>query len=735
MGKSVPVEKQDVYALDGFQSQDEDQQRGKKDQGGGLSVKDRIAALEAKKKEIAPALEHRPGVKTVLTGDAKSTTPVVYPLHYKRFVRRTSSAAPFKPDTPVHRSHRDEEAVLHAPQPTRSVPTLKSPSATHTSQGLRADRRNTDSIEHHVPFAIAGRHNEKRKKYVASPPQDDGNNHISIASYLHGTREKCIRHGRNSQASAHAVSSPQPFNARSVIAKSRSGAYIPTGLMKMRQMDATSPWVVPNQLLTSKTGSSKSGTETCPDCVAELGIKRREARYGIDETKERSVDHDEPFSGASTSVRHKRSSRAHPYKQRPRHGGSGDEGLVTSRNLGQGLSAIVIEHKGNLRRVVLNSQRRQNVHETMQKLSHELAMVAHRLAFANHKDRESTYHQDDVCAVLSDLNANSRHNRLSSVPELLDMIDQAADEIHVDAGRISDYYGNARDHTDTDHESSSSELFDDVPTPGVLQGYDLRDNRSIVRPLQRQSPRYEATPQLQQVAVPTLTKAGESHFAKPPASATSKAQPDNAVPSLITTEPTMSFTDPGATPAAPETKPDIPTGAVPQPSVPEIPPLSYGTELSDMPTLADITTPEIPKLEPDHHHHGYNPFHSFLNPFHHHKPKADSTPVMPAASSPVTALGCNATPQPQTTSTPLDTPVTPQPPPAVSTVAKPYHHAPGTPPDLSFAQYADEGVKQQQQHIKAAMRMGKERTAQEASAVERDGRRGRVWRRGGREGA
>ena len=60
---------------------------------------------------------------------------------------------------------------------------------------------------------------------------------------------------------------------------------------------------------------------------------------------------------------------------------SEDEDLVTLKDLGTKVNAIVVEHEGELKRVVLNSRNGQPTIDVLQKLSKELAKVSKSMAF------------------------------------------------------------------------------------------------------------------------------------------------------------------------------------------------------------------------------------------------------------------------------------------------------------------------------------------------------------------
>lgn len=111
--------------------------------------------------------------------------------------------------------------------------------------------------------------------------------HTNPFVHFHGTRSSCVRHGRKSGSGKP---KPSGYKAtKDMYERSRSGAYIPVGPACIRQMEATSPWAVATSTtrcteLTCLTAeASKDDEDACPDCVAELGIKKREMGKTVSE--------------------------------------------------------------------------------------------------------------------------------------------------------------------------------------------------------------------------------------------------------------------------------------------------------------------------------------------------------------------------------------------------------------------------------------------------------------------
>jgi len=181
-----------------------------------VSVKDRIAAVEARTQKEAATVPVAPTQRPVTLA---SSVPIVYPLHYKRFVRRTSASAS-RPQTPSHTSQLlNDSPIVHAPQPLRSV---------RPAEIASSKSQNIDAVPENSTAAISA---PKRKKYDKDHTDEPGVDRITPASYLHGTKSNCVRHGRRRPAQPSA--SPRP-GAKEMMAKGRNGAYIPTGLTTRR---------------------------------------------------------------------------------------------------------------------------------------------------------------------------------------------------------------------------------------------------------------------------------------------------------------------------------------------------------------------------------------------------------------------------------------------------------------------------------------------------------------------
>lgn len=754
--------------------------------------------------------------------------PIVYPLHVNKFVRRSSIATPVRPQTPLLRSTLDEETALHAPRPYRSIPALKSP-----PENLNV-------------------------------PAGQRSHYISPMAHLHGTKKRCVRHGRHDHVRQDRYRKKEAFKGtRDMIAKSRSGSYIPTGQMKRRQMEATSPWVTTMDLFCGGHDMLMDDADACPDCMQELDIKKREA-YGQPEprtmgrstlhrstrdadgsnyTVQRHADgpgrqlfppashcyitdlspvsepdrrsrrlsppatptrvatgdrgygrawqesvyeHNHPDRSARGIVGPKESSESSEttpdtdylqdlvydsigpprmMKQSRRFATAADDidGFVVSRKLRDGVNAVIVEHQGQLQRVILSPRQDASKLERLYQLSRELANVANTLAFTSAKRGNPAPVNPVQRSVVIDRDPlppqtqqrTPRDN--SSIPDLLSLIDQAAGEIRFNSNKISDQFVNQRRqslaaavgreqslmNSDEVHET----LFD-MPGPaeqiahrqGMEEALDAarghmetaKKNQSAPDSSKQQSAagkpavgsnrpktRERAALNVRQEAANRTTLPSNQQATKPQSQTMqdkamqtpstvkdqSSSKSTRPIPAVITTRPTRKEPTPqteSPNVSSAQNAPPAPSGVRPTIEVQQPAPVVP----TPTPTPRALP-PATPQAQPEHHSY----FHDLLayNPFHRRTPQPplppDPTGDSFEAMNPLVAASKAAIPSP----------ITKQP--------SPYRHAPAVPTDLFSAQHTDPGVREQAQMVRAAMRMERGKTVQEAAALEREARR------------
>ena len=230
-----------------------------------MKVADRVKAFETKATQDSSS-------KTG-PGHSKSSgehVPLVFPLHVRRFTRRSGKGGtlrPESPETPLYQSVPADDAELHSPLPQRTIPIVKSPAeesaARSVSEPADAPDVTLDTAEE------AARNGTKPAKVPSAlrdysvnatdwPKHEEPVSQVALGpfSHLHGRRDSCVRHGRKSFR-----------GTKDLYDKGRGGQYVPAGLEEPRQVEATSPYIVHN--FSRYSGVRK--TDACPDCLAELG--------------------------------------------------------------------------------------------------------------------------------------------------------------------------------------------------------------------------------------------------------------------------------------------------------------------------------------------------------------------------------------------------------------------------------------------------------------------------------
>lgn len=98
--------------------------------------------------------------------------------------------------------------------------------------------------------------------------------------------------------------------------------------------------------------------------------------------------------------------------------------VVLSRDLGEGLDAMILERGGRLETVITNARHGEITVETMAKLSRELVLVSNALADAHVDNYSDSSRQTNDRTVVVDCNARRR-----SVPELLNLFGEATGDL------------------------------------------------------------------------------------------------------------------------------------------------------------------------------------------------------------------------------------------------------------------------------------------------------------------
>lgn len=198
----------------------------------------------------------------------------MFPLHLKRFVRRHGNGSPLGAELPLYRSEPDTDSIVHSPVPQRIIPPIQAPRTVTPPEESESSSPGRLAIEQ----SREGWYNDKSISVAKIRP--------SPFAHLHGTVGQCVRHGRKLGPQGD-----RRFHGTTgMFETGRSGAYIPVGILEMRQMEATSPWAQARHIvnLTSFTGTKPMAeSDACPDCITELGIRNRERNRSAASTARR----------------------------------------------------------------------------------------------------------------------------------------------------------------------------------------------------------------------------------------------------------------------------------------------------------------------------------------------------------------------------------------------------------------------------------------------------------------
>lgn len=370
-------------------------------------VADRVRALKEQTRHeegrtMNPTISRKP-----VGQQQQVAVPTIYPLHVNKFVRRSGSAAPMRPETPIYQSQPDPRSRIHAPKPTKAIAVLdrQSPVLDRSPRGYQMPSPEPDL----VTTPEASQKNPKAARFTSPYTRNDNFALSPTAAYLSGTTDKCMRHGRKR------ASKPTTDG----LARGRTGAYYPTGLSERRQYEATSLYVAMPGLI-----GAAGPTDACPDCRQELSIRRREAMQTVMRPMDRvtlvSRPSPEPeqarsLNAAVMSV----SATRDPHRSKQR-------GLVALEDLGDGLNAAVYQHAGRLDRVIIDKSMSRPVAETLQILSNDLMAVAHALSVASIERRQAANGRTRGERAAPIVARSPEPEIKYSVEELMGVVDEAA---------------------------------------------------------------------------------------------------------------------------------------------------------------------------------------------------------------------------------------------------------------------------------------------------------------------
>ena len=252
-----------------------------------------------------------------------------------------------------------------------------------------------------------------------------------------GTIDNCPRHGRR-PATATRKFSP----TKDMVEQSRSGAYIPVGMIRPSQLEATSPWIF------EERAKRLHAEDVCPDCAAEQGYKRRESVKASDRVLEAAAR----FHGADIPVSSPTPVKAPPSdaKQPTVTGPVNDYGRF-----------VVVQHEGILDRLAYDTRRGPLTRESTERLSENLVKVSRAVAQLGSVD-EHPPPQDQQNAQPETGGPEPKPQRSSkakscSMAELLEDLHAIAAEMNLDISDTTRAIERSGDSHDTPR-----------PTPGQL---------------------------------------------------------------------------------------------------------------------------------------------------------------------------------------------------------------------------------------------------------------------------
>ncbi|CAK1355578.1 hypothetical protein CB0940_00707 [Cercospora beticola] len=434
-----------------------------------VNVADRVRAFESKATCPFSVTTTRKDGKTradttSTRDDTEQPVPLVFPLHVRRFTRRTGNGRFLRPQTPLYRSCPDDDTEIHAPLPQRTIPIVRSPiernvapAGTFPDDDLERelDRRSADGLA--APHSLSGddataKAADPAKTPLALPqyqvnPQEWPmqtpqaiTTRVGPVSHLHGRRNSCFRHGRQMTTFK---------GTRDLYDQGGRGQYVAAGFDEPRNVDATSPYLVHNLTRYSR---ALDRDDACPDCVAELSIRRREpeaenpscAEMPIasnllqdhstfeDNIEQKGTDsagilrslhntngpavipplgqkscqvEDDTDSTSLDALKESRMTAAdedrrgrspNPSGYAATSDSNGDDRLededkmVLTSDLGEGLDAVILERGGRLERVIMNLRKNTPTVAALLRLSRELIQVADALEVAASQGADST---------------------------------------------------------------------------------------------------------------------------------------------------------------------------------------------------------------------------------------------------------------------------------------------------------------------------------------------------------
>ncbi|GAM82623.1 hypothetical protein ANO11243_006050 [Dothideomycetidae sp. 11243] len=255
------------------------------------------------------------------------------------------------------------------------------------------------------------------------------------------TLGSCTRHGRKLRMKALGAPTVEGLD------RSLSGAYIPSGLKIRHQVDPLSPWYFHSRNLTKTEGTSLS-PEPCPDCLAEDRIRKTELAEELEETGLYSIaDRPSTSSEASSTMTEPGTPAFEDFTGSTMIGTLADhqnvvlpgtaipelrdaeQASLVAADLGDMIDAIIIEHRSMLNRVITNLRDGLPTQTQVQRISRELSAVSDSIGTVSPNDVEPRTSRNGRYSIILDTPPKFLESRTKSIPELLDYIDSAANDL------------------------------------------------------------------------------------------------------------------------------------------------------------------------------------------------------------------------------------------------------------------------------------------------------------------
>lgn len=199
-----------------------------------------------------------------------------------------------------------------------------------------------------------------------------------------------------------------------MVERSRSGAYIPVGMIHRSQLEATSPWCF------LERAKRSHAEDVCPDCAAERDLKIQEAKRPPDATPLAGPQPQYPASTATVA--------ATPAKLTPK-------AIETELPNNTG-AIVVIRHEGTLDRVVTDPRRGPLTRDSTRRLSDNLVKVSKAVAELGSVDEHKVLVEENnvqpTVVKAEPPNQRSRSLTTDSMSDLLQSLHEIAGEMSID---------------------------------------------------------------------------------------------------------------------------------------------------------------------------------------------------------------------------------------------------------------------------------------------------------------